>query len=123
MSYHGMMDESEDERGNEMMDWETLPNWFWIIYYLTFVATLVAAIIGLFRHQFKLWSLGALVFTLTIPVVSVLGSIGRANGRNEFEHLYSQLLHGAVWAYYVTIGYVFLIAWWILFFKSFRRGK
>ncbi|GAY76742.1 hypothetical protein [Sporolactobacillus inulinus] len=103
--------------------WETLPDWFWAIYYFLFVASIVMAIVCFLRNRRRGLASVAFMFALTIPVVSVLGSIGRANGRNEFEHLYSQLLHGAVWAYYVTIGYVFLIAWWILLAKSIMKKR
>ncbi|MDF2680940.1 MAG: rane protein [Brevibacillus sp.] len=34
---------------------------------------------------------------------------------NEFEHFISQLQQGAIWSLFTIIGYLFLLAWWVLF--------
>lgn len=60
-------------------------------------------------------SIVAIVITITIPIISLINSIGRAEGRNEFEYLVSQLQQGAIWSFFVIIGYLFLLVWWALF--------
>ncbi|MFJ8260976.1 hypothetical protein ACIQ4I_03310 [Rummeliibacillus sp. NPDC094406] len=105
------------------MYWETLPNWFWAIYYLFLLATLGTAIFSVVKRKMKGLSVIAIVFTLTVPIVSLVNSIGRAEGRNEFEHLVSQLQQGAIWSVFVIIGYLFLLVWWVLFLSKSKTEK
>jgi hypothetical protein len=93
----------------------TLPNWFLIVYYLFLLTTLGTAIFSVVKRKMKGLSVIVIVFTLTIPIVSLINSIGRAEGMNEFEHLVSQLQQGAIWSVFVIIGYLFLVVWWVLF--------
>lgn len=101
------------------MYWETLPNWVWIIYYLFLLATLGTAISSVIRKKMLKLSIIAIVLTMTVPVISLINSIGRAEGLNEFEHLVTQLQQGAIWSIYTIIGFLFLIVWWVIFlFKN-----
>lgn len=97
------------------MNWETLPDWFWVIYYLILSTTLVTAIFGVIRKKMTRLSILAIMFAVTVPFIALINSIGRAEGLNEFEHLISQLQQGAIWSIYAIIGYLFLIVWWVLF--------
>ncbi|MCR8859991.1 hypothetical protein NQ113_22645 [Bacillus pseudomycoides] len=97
------------------MYWETLPNWFWAIYYLFLLITLGTAIFCVIRKKMKKLSILAIVFAITVPIISLINSIGRAEGINEFEHLINQLQQGAIWSIFMTIGYLFLLVWWIFF--------
>lgn len=94
--------------------WETLPNWFWVLYYLFFLVTLGTAIFHVGKKRHRGFSLIAIVFTFTIPFNSLINSIGRLEGMNEFEHLFSQLQQGAIWSIFTIIGYIFLLVWWLL---------
>ncbi|MBO9128533.1 hypothetical protein [Bacillus sp. 165] len=94
--------------------WETLPNWFWALYYLFFFATLGTAIFSVVKRKHRGLSVLAILFTVTVPIISLINSIGRIEGMNEFEHLVSQLQQGAVWSIFAVIGYIFLLVWWIL---------
>ncbi|SDZ84741.1 hypothetical protein SAMN05421743_101406 [Thalassobacillus cyri] len=105
------------------MQWETLPNWIWAVYYLFFIITLVTAIFSIVKRDKKSWSVAAFVFTITVPIVSLISSIGRTEGMNEFEYLVSQLQQGAVWSIFVWIGYFFLLGWWSLFLFKIRLIK
>lgn len=96
----------------------TLPDWFWIIYYSILLITLGATIFSLVRKKLISLSIIAIIFTMTIPLVSLIYSIGRSEGHNEFEHLFSQLQQGAIWSIYVSIGYLYLLIWWLLFFND-----
>jgi hypothetical protein len=101
------------------MDWDTLPNWFWVIYYLFLLTTLGTTIYSFVKRKMKGLSIIAILFTVTVPIIVLINSIGRAEGMNEFEYLVSQLQQGALWSYFTSIGYLFLLLWWVLFlFKS-----
>lgn len=95
---------------------ETLSGWFWAIYYLVLLTTVVTAIYSVVRKRIRSLSICAIVFALTVPIISLINSIGRAEEMNEFEHLLSQLQQGAIWSIFVIIGYLFLLVWWFLFF-------
>ena len=98
---------------------ETLPNWFWTIYYLFLLVTLGTALLSVIKRKMSRLSFIAIVLTLAIPLVSLINSIGRPEEMNEFEYLVSQLQQGAIWSVFVMVGYLFLIVWWSLFlFKS-----
>ena len=96
--------------------WETLPNWFWIILYLFLLVTLGTAIFSLVKGKIKNLSIIAIVFSLTVPIVSLINSIERAEGMNELDYLKYELQQGAIWSVYVISGYLFLLVWWIVFF-------
>lgn len=98
---------------------ETLPNWFWTIYYLFLLVTLGTALLSVIKRKMSRLSFIAIVLTLAIPLVSLINSIGRPEEMNEFEYLVSQLQQGAIWSVFIMVGYLFLIVWWGLFlFKS-----
>ncbi|WP_203364566.1 hypothetical protein [Bacillus sp. REN10] len=67
------------------------------------------AIFNVVKKKMKSLSVLAIVFTLTVPIVSLINSIGRVEGMNEFEHLVSQLQQGAIWSVFTIIGYLFLL--------------
>ncbi|WP_134685165.1 hypothetical protein [Brevibacillus migulae] len=98
------------------MYWETLPNWFWVIYYLFLVTTFGTAIFSIIKMNMKSWSIAAIAFTVTVPIISLIKSIGRAEGMNEYEHFVSHLQQGSVWTIFALTGYVYLFVWWALFF-------
>ncbi|MBX9975206.1 hypothetical protein [Cytobacillus firmus] len=102
--------------------WETLPNWFWIIYYLFLLTTLGTAIYSLAKNRNKILSILAIVFIIFIPIVSIVNSIDRAEGMDEFEYLVSQLQQGANWSIFTIIGYLYLLVWWGIFkVRGFRK--
>ncbi|WLR42757.1 hypothetical protein LC087_00465 [Bacillus carboniphilus] len=110
--------------------WETLPKWFWVIYYLFLLTTLGTAFFTLGIRKIKSLSfilsglsVIAILFTLIIPIISLIASIGRKEGMNEFEHLVSQLQQGAAWSIFVTIGYLFLLFWWLIFLFNIMGGN
>jgi energy-coupling factor transporter transmembrane protein EcfT len=96
---------------------ETLPAWFWVMYYLLLLTILGAAVFSVVKLKHKRMSVSAILFTVTIPAVGLTNSIGREEGMNEFEHLISQLQQGAIWSLFTVTGYVFLAGWclWLLF--------
>ena len=106
------------------MYWETLPNWFWVIYYLILLTTIGAAIWSLLKRRMKGLSMIAIALAITVPIVSMLNSIGRGEGVDELEHLVSQLQQGAAWSVFVTVSYLFLAVYLVLIlFKSRQSGR
>ncbi|QTC41532.1 hypothetical protein I7V34_21200 [Bacillus sp. V3] len=107
------------------MHWETLPVWFWILYYLLLVAILATAIYSVVKRKHKRMSVIAIILTVTIPAVSLIQSIGRAEGMNEFEYFISKWQQGAVWSLFTVGGYLFLVVWLVCFLfkrKDEKRG-
>ncbi|HZG15393.1 MAG TPA: hypothetical protein VE710_10260 [Candidatus Bathyarchaeia archaeon] len=102
------------------MYWETLPKWFWAIYYLFLATTFGTAIFSLIKMKMKMKSLSivAIAFTVTVPIISLINSIGRSEGMNEFEHFVSQLQQGSFWTIFAITGYLYVIVWWALFFRK-----
>ncbi|MDQ0226119.1 hypothetical protein [Metabacillus niabensis] len=100
---------------------ETLPNWFWAIYYFILITTLAAGIYSIFRNKIRALSVLTIIFSLTVPIISFFNSIGRGEGMNEFEHFISQLQQGTLWSIYTIIGYIFIVVWWVLFLVKGRE--
>ncbi|MBM7691773.1 hypothetical protein JOC77_001180 [Peribacillus deserti] len=96
----------------------TLPSWFWMIYYLFLLITVGTATFCLIRSRMTGWSLLVIGISCSLPIVSLLNSIGREEGMNEFEHLYNQLQQGSLWSFYVFLGYLYTLVWWFLFLKK-----
>lgn len=103
------------------MYWETLPSWIWIVFYAFLLATLLTAIFSIISKKLKCLSAVAIIVTITIPINGIINSIGREPGVNEFEHLISQLQLGSFWAIYSSIGLLYLLFWWIVFFIRQRK--
>ncbi|MGE7133336.1 hypothetical protein [Lysinibacillus xylanilyticus] len=97
------------------MYWETLPNWVWIIYYLLIIATLGSAIFSVIRKKMMILSFITIFITKTIPIISIINSIGREKGVDEFEHLVTHLQQGSPWAIYAIISYLYILVWWVMF--------
>lgn len=100
---------------------ETLPEWFWVLYYLFFLTTIGTALFQVLRKKMKGLSVFAIFIAAAVPIVSLIESIGRAEGMNEYEHFLDQLQQGAIWPIYALTGYLFLFLWWGLFL--FKRNK
>ncbi len=108
------------------MYWETVPNWVLIIYYIFILVSLGAALLNIIRFRTVVLSTVTLILALTIPIISIINSIGREIGVDEFEHFIAQLQQGAPWSIYVLLGYGFLVVWWVIYFiQRFnkRRGR
>jgi len=97
------------------MYWETLPNWVWIIYYTFIIATLVAAIISIVRKKLMIVSILTIILAMTLPIISIINSIGREKGVDEFEHFITQLQQGFNWPIFVIVGFFYLFVWWAVY--------
>ncbi|MCR8966140.1 hypothetical protein O0550_23640 [Brevibacillus halotolerans] len=98
---------------------ETLPNWFWIIYYLFLLATLKTALSSLVKKQvLRIVSSFTIIFVCTIPFIGLIHSIERQDGLNEFEYFRGQLQQEEMWTIYSIVGYVYLLVWWGLVIRK-----
>lgn len=105
------------------MYWETLLNWVWIIYYTFILATLGASILSIIRKKNIILSIISAVLTITIPIISIINSIGREKGVDEFEHLIAHLQQGSPWSIYAVTGFFYLVVWWAIFLIKRKRRK
>ncbi|WP_121661938.1 hypothetical protein [Metabacillus litoralis] len=103
-----------------MNNWETLPAWFLVVYYLFLLITLVAAIFSVLKRVNKGLSIVAIFITFSVPIIWLVNSIGRAEGINEFEHLVNQIQQGAMWSIFTLIGFMFLFVWWVLYLRNIK---
>jgi uncharacterized membrane protein YhaH (DUF805 family) len=94
---------------------ETLPTWFWVIYYLFFIATFGTSLFSLVKKKLKTLSSLTLVLTITVPIIGLLGSIGRPQEMDELELFSSQLQQGSIWSIFMLLGYAIIVVWWLLF--------
>ena len=67
-------------------------------------------------------SMIAIVFSIIIPIITLVNSIGRVEGINEYDHILNQLQQGALWSIIAIIGHLYLLVWWILFLFKLKRG-
>ncbi|WP_078379744.1 hypothetical protein [Sutcliffiella halmapala] len=99
------------------MYWETLPSWFWFIYYLFLFATFGTAVSSLIKKRLVIYSFIVFVLVLTIPVNGMINGIERGPGLNELEHLIQSFQQREGWSLFIVTGFVILFIWWIVFFK------
>lgn len=106
------------------MYWVTLSVWIWIVYYLFLLIMFSSTIFSIIGKRMVVYSMVALVITITLPMVGLINSIDRPMGQTEWDHLISQLKQGALWAYYSIAGHAYLIGWLALFlWKLMRMNK
>ncbi len=101
----------------------TLPEWFWVLVYAVLIITFITSIISIIRRMYRGLSIINLIVVITTPFVHFVGSVGRSGGLNEFEHLLSHLIQGNLWAIYVSIGYIYILVWWVLILKTLINTK
>lgn len=95
----------------------SLPAWFWIIYYVFLIITFSVSIFAIMKKRNRMLSIINLIILITVPAISFINSIGRS-APNEFQHLIIHLMQGSPWAIYAFIGYLFILVWWIFFYKN-----
>ncbi|AJD89727.1 hypothetical protein JMA_04100 [Jeotgalibacillus malaysiensis] len=97
------------------MYWETMPGWFWAIYYGFLAVTFLTAVIRIGRKRKFVMEILVLILVFSIPVVGFLNSAEsiRLVEQNEVEFFLSQLQHGAFWTIFSVVGYCLMLVWWI----------
>lgn len=97
------------------MYWETMPGWFWVIYYGFLAVTFLTAVIRITRRRKFLIDMPVLILVFAIPVVGLLNSADsiRFVEQNEVEFFLSQLQQGTFWTIFSVVGYCVILIWWI----------
>ncbi|MEF7565493.1 hypothetical protein V4V35_21065 [Bacillus infantis] len=88
------------------MYWETMPGWFWAIYYSILFSSMVAAVYCIMKEQLKIPSVILIFFVLSVPIASMAASTERRPGINEMEYFIGQLQQGIGWTLFSLAGYL-----------------
>ncbi len=91
---------------------------FWIIYYLLLMTIFVRAIYWVIKKKQLALAMIAILVIISVPMVSLMNSIGRPLEMNEFEFLAREFKQGALWAIFTIAGYLYLLVWFILSLKK-----
>ncbi|MBO1510118.1 hypothetical protein [Metabacillus bambusae] len=102
------------------MSGETLPGWFWFIYYLFLIVTLFGSSISIWKKKNVGLSVFTVFITILTPLLFLPFSIGRTRG-NEFEHLISQTLQADMFAILCLLGFSLIIFWWVFFIITLKN--
>ncbi|WP_249870603.1 hypothetical protein [Oceanobacillus saliphilus] len=94
---------------------ETLPNWFWIAYYIFIFLTLISGIIYWVRQLYSALAAITIILSLLIPLVGFIYFIGRPEGLNEYEYVMSQFQNRDLWSLFIILTHFYFIVWWFLF--------
>ncbi len=101
---------------------ETLPAWFWVMYYAYIFASVVASIHAI-RKQRLIWlSTLHIGFIFIIPIFGFANAIGRMEG-NELDHLIRGLKNFELWSISELVGYAYSLFWWGLYLFKKKNGK
>ncbi|MFC4024600.1 hypothetical protein ACFOUV_12415 [Oceanobacillus longus] len=102
---------------------ETLPNWFWILYYIIIFLTLVSGIINWVRQIYSPLAAVTIILSLLLPLVGFLYSIGRPEGVNEYEYVLAQFQTRNLWSVFIIFVHIYFILWWFLFLNAWQYLK
>lgn len=91
---------------------------FWIIYYLLLMSIFVRAVYRVIKKKQVALAVIAISLIISVPMVSLMNSIGRPLDMNEFEFLAREFTHGALWSIFTIAGYIYLLVWFILSLKK-----
>ncbi|WP_087973419.1 hypothetical protein [Oceanobacillus rekensis] len=102
---------------------ETLPTWFWIIYYIIIFLTLVSGIINWVRRIYSPLAAITIILSLLTPLVGFLYSIGRPVGINEYEYVMAQFQMRNLWSVFIVFAHIYFIIWGFMFFNGWHYLK
>jgi hypothetical protein len=91
---------------------------FWIIYYLLLMTIFVRAIYSVIRKRQVPLAMIAILIIISVPMVSLMNSIGRPLEMSEFEFLMKEFKQGAMWAIFTIAGYLYILVWFIFSLKK-----
>src|SRR5699024_6394145 len=90
---------------------ESLPTWFLVLYLIFLFLSLSTGLIGLIRQWFSNLSAITIVFSLLAPLASLIFVVQRPSHLTIYEYVISQLQEGDLWAIFITVLFLYLIAW------------
>ena len=91
---------------------------FWIIYYILLMTIFVRAIYSVIKKKQTPLAMIAILVIISVPMVSLMNSIGRPLEMSEFEFLLRELKQGALWSIFTIAGYLYILVWFILSLKK-----
>ncbi|RLL44937.1 hypothetical protein D8M04_08660 [Oceanobacillus piezotolerans] len=93
---------------------ETIPHLVWIIYLIFLFMTLVSSILYWIFRRYSAFAAISIILSLLIPLIAFVFSVQRPDNFNEFDYYVKEIQQGNYWAIFLTVGYVYLIGWFIL---------
>lgn len=90
---------------------ESLPNWFLVLYLIFLFFSLITGLLGLMRQWFSNLSAMTIVFSLLAPLASLIFVVQRQSHLTVYEYVLSQLQAGDLWVIFITVLFLYLIAW------------
>ena len=97
---------------------ETLPQSFWVMYTIFFIVCLLMGIIYWVVQRYSVLAVIAIAMSLIIPLVAFIYFVQRPEGIHEYAYFKEQLKSGDNWATLLSVGYLYLIAWFLLLLKD-----
>jgi hypothetical protein len=91
---------------------------FWIILYLLLIIIFVRAVYSVIKKQQVPLAMIAILVIISVPMISLMNSIGRPLEMSEFEYLTREFKQGSLWAIFTIAGYLYLFVWLILSLKK-----
>lgn len=64
-----------------------------------------------------------IIVSISVLVIQIFNSMGRRDGMNELDHLFSRFEMGDTWAIFVIIGYMYIVIWWIVLLNRRTKGN
>ncbi|WP_066230186.1 hypothetical protein [Metabacillus fastidiosus] len=105
---------------------ESLPMYFWVVYYLVLIVTFITGFFYLIKNRnikgIREFTLINLAFTFIFPFVSFHYAIMRTEG-NELDYWLQGLSHINLKAYFILISMIVILSWWFIFIKSLNSKK
>lgn len=99
------------------MSTETLPYWFWIIYYMFIVVSVGVSIFAMYKKNHIVLSSINIFAVISFYFVGLIGNIGRPEG-TELDFFKQNLAEGKFWAIYIVICVFFVLFWWFKFLTN-----
>ncbi|MFD2629896.1 hypothetical protein [Oceanobacillus kapialis] len=91
---------------------ETLPSWFWVLYYCFFLVTIATAIWCMRQKRLVNVACAALILSIMIPIAHMFYNNGKVEGLNELAYFMQNVDQGDLWAIYLLALYCYIVVWW-----------
>jgi hypothetical protein len=88
---------------------ETLPLWFWVIYYAILLSALYFSVKRLITTGFHFLSILVIFAIVSTFSVALYYGTGYRINENEFEFLIRMVKEREFWAFYVVVSYIFVL--------------
>ncbi|MGG0793304.1 hypothetical protein ABE137_04770 [Brevibacillus laterosporus] len=100
----------------------TMPLWFWVLYYLFILITIILTIVCMIKKKHTLFSAVTLIFSVLAPIVFFLHALTRGYG-NEIEFFFTKFCSGEFWAIFGVVALVEIGYWYFLLLKDYKINR